>query len=159
MKRHQQRQSEYFPHRTFLSLVVAMLLVAAGWADQAAAFQRQVTRGGANGNSATRTSSVNRIDQGYQRDVVRQGPQGNSRTKSTQGQWDADSATWKRQTTVTRADGQNATATQSATRTDDGYSRSKTVTGSQGGSATKTVEGSWDAQTHTWTKSVTTGGN
>jgi len=159
MKQHQHRQSGYLSHRASLSLLVAMLLVVAGWASQAEAFQRQVTRTGNNGNSASRTSTVNRTDQGYQRDVVRQGPQGNSRTKSTQGQWDADSGTWNRQTSATNANGQSATATKSVTRTDDGYSSSKTVTGPQGNSATKTAEGSWDPETNTWTKTVTTGGN
>ncbi len=159
MKQHQHCQSGYFSRRASMGLLVAMLLVMAGWVDSAEAFQRQVTRSGTNGNSATRTSSVNRTDSGYQRDVVRQGPQGNSTTKSTQGQWNADTGTWSRQTTATNANGHSAMATTSVTRTDSGYSSSKTVSGSQGNSSTKTVEGSWDPETNTWTKTVSGGGN
>lgn len=159
MQRYQQGQFGDGSRRASLGLLAVVLLVMVGWVDQATAFQRQVTRSGANGNSATRTNTVNRTDQGYQRDIVRQGPQGYSTSKSTQGQWDADSGTWSRQTTATNANGQSATASQSLTRTDSGYSRSKTVTGPEGNSATKSVEGSWDPETNTWTKTVSGGGN
>nr|WP_320048200.1 hypothetical protein [uncultured Desulfuromonas sp.] len=158
MKRNQ-RHHMFFLSRMSLASLMLLLLILGAWAEQADAFQRQVTRSGNNGNTATKTSNVSRPDQGYQRDVVRQGPQGYSNSTSAQGQWDADSGTWNRQRTATNDNGQSATATKSVTRTDDGYSSSKTVTGPQGNSATKNVQGSWDPETKTWSKSVSNGGD
>ena len=41
-----------------MSLAALMLLVFGVWADQADAFQRQVTCGGSNGNTATTASNA-----------------------------------------------------------------------------------------------------
>jgi hypothetical protein len=137
-------------------VMAVMMVLAVCWVTDVAAFQRQVTRTGVNGNSASRNTTVTRTDDGYQRDVVRQGPQGNTRTKSSQGQWDADSGTWTRQTTATNANGQSTSASSSVTSNDQGYGKTTTVTGPQGSTATRTVDGHWDANTNTWTKSVST---
>ncbi|MFA4945212.1 MAG: hypothetical protein WC789_10995 [Lentisphaeria bacterium] len=51
------------------------------------------------------------------------------------------------------------TRTTTRSRGGGGFSRSSTVTGSQGNSATRESQGHWDPETKTWTKTTTVTGN
>lgn len=136
---------------TLFSLVLMM-------SSDAAAFQRSVARTGAHGKTATKTINATRTENGYSRDVQATGPQGNQATRSAQGQWDAGSTTWSRQATSTGPKGNTVTGSTTTMRTSDGYTRNTAVTGPQGTSASRSVQGQWDPVTKTWSKSVTTSG-
>jgi hypothetical protein len=61
--------------------------------------------------------------------------------------------------TTTGPGGQSAQRSSTATRAENGYTRSSTVTGPRGNTATRAAQGYWDPETKTWVKSVTVTGS
>jgi len=66
---------------------------------------------------------------------------------------------WQRQVHRTGPQGQTASRSINTTRSGDGYTRNSTFTGPQGNSATRSAQGSWNASTNSWTRSVNATGN
>lgn len=64
----------------------------------------------------------------------------------------SDALAYKRQSTVTGANGKTATQEVNANRTATGYERSSTTTGPGGKSASTESSGNYDKATNTWTK-------
>lgn len=123
-------------------LLIGMLVF--GSALDALAWQRSVT-GSRSGNTISRKS-------------VTTGNQGNSVVRETGGAWDSQTKTWNKNATTTGPNGKSIKKSSTATRTNNGYAKESTVTGPQGGSAGRSVEGAWDAETQTWTKTVNSSG-
>lgn len=142
--------------KRYLILLPGLLFLLAS--SQSMAFQRNVSRTGANGKTFSRDIMTNRTAHGYERNVTKTGPQGNTADRSATGQWDAESGTWSRNITKTGPSGQSSNRTTTATRTEDGYNKTATATGPQGNSASREVNGQWDPETRTWTKTVSTSG-
>jgi|GEM_PF-1269792 len=138
-----------------MSVVLSALAVLSA-SMEAAAFQRNVSRTGADGRTASRSINTSRTADGYNRSTTYAGPQGNTASRSAQGQWDPATKTWTKSVTAAGSTGQSASRNTTVTRTDTGYAKSTTVTGSQGNSATRSVTGQWDPATKTWSKSVNT---
>lgn len=116
------------------------------------------TTTGPNGRSATRTTDAARTDNGYTRDFEWVGPNGKTATRNAEGHWDAQTQTWSRDVAATGPNGQTASRNAATTRTDNGYSRSVERVGPQGGVATRDADGSWNAETQTWTRSASATG-
>ena len=140
--------------QTFLALFFVSLLAS----SEASAFQRNLTRTGANGTTATKGITTTRTENGYTRDVLATGPQGKSATRSAQGQWDASNKTWNRTATSTGPNGGTMTGSATTTRTGNGYTRDSAVTGPQGNTVSRSAQGQWDPATKTWSKTVATAG-
>lgn len=87
--------------KTQILLFSAMFLLTT---VEAMAFQRNITRTGANGKTFSRDISTNRTANGYTRNVVKTGPQGNSATREVSGQWDAATKTWTKTVTTVGGD-------------------------------------------------------
>lgn len=132
-------------------LFVLMFLTAS---TEVMAWQRNVSRTGPSGQSATRNITATRSGSGYNRSATFNGPQGNSATHTTQGQWNAENNTWSKSATTTGSGGQTATRATTATRTESGVSRSTSATGPQGNTMTREANGQWDPETKTWSKNV-----
>ncbi len=136
------------------------LLTFALWAlpPGCMAWQRNVTRIHANGNTSNRAITGTRTANGYARNTVYTGPQGNTASRSAQGQWDPATRTWTKNVTATGPNGGTATRNSGATRTDNGYTGTTVATGPRGNTATRNTQGQWDPTTKTWTKTITTNG-
>lgn len=109
----------------------------------------------AGGRSITRS----RTGSGFHRSGIATGPRGNTVTRQTQGVWDQQSSTWNKSVTTTGPGGQSAQRSSTATRAENGYTRSSTVTGPRGNTTTREAQGYWDPETKTWVKSVTVTGS
>lgn len=152
------RQTSYSP-RSFRNASVALLALAfLALPPESMAWQRKVNRTFAGGRTSSRTIAGSANSGGYTRDTTYAGPRGNTASRNAQGQWDPASKTWTENVTATGAGGQSASRSSTTSRTDNGYNRSTTVTGREGNSATRNVQGQWDPVTKTWTKEVTTSG-
>ncbi len=116
-----------FRNKSIAMTTCSLLLSSTLCVGSSFAFERNITRTGSNGFSASKSVNTTRTSQGYNRN-----------------------------TTVTGVNGNSASSSSSAARTDSGYNRSTTVTGPQGNSGTRNVSGSWDAATKTWTKTANT---
>lgn len=138
-----------------MSVMLSALAVLSA-SMEAMAFQRNVSRTGTDGKTASRSINTTRSASGYNRSTTYTGPQGNTASRNAQGQWDPATKTWTKSVNAAGASGQSATRNTTASRTDNGYTKSTTVTGPQGNSATRSVNGQWDPETKTWTKSVNT---
>jgi hypothetical protein len=101
---------------------------------------------------------VTRTGSGFDGSLTRTGPQGNAVNREGQGNWDADTKTWTRGTSAAGPQGRNAASSGSVTRTDSGFDGSQTRTGPQGNTVSREDQGSWDADTKTWTREYTTTG-
>ena len=110
-----------------LSALLALLLLALLASSEALAFQRNISRSGANGQTGSRNISVNRTDNGYTRDTTATGPNNKSASRST-----------------------------SVARTENGYTKNTSATGPAGNTGTRSTEGHWDAASKTWTKTTST---
>jgi hypothetical protein len=149
----------FFKAGIFQNLLVIMFtLIFIGIAADVMAWQRNVSRTGPGGQTASRNITANRTDSGFDKSTQATGARGNSATRSSQGQWDAATQSWSKNVTTIGANGQTATHSSTATRVDDGYSKTTTATGPQGNTVTRSAQGQWDPETKTWTKSVTTTG-
>ena len=82
----------------FVTLFILMV------ATEAMAWQRNISRTGPNGRTASRDIMVNPTGNGYNRSTTVTGPQGNSATREATGQWDPATKTWSKTTTATGAE-------------------------------------------------------
>lgn len=138
-------------------VMAATFLLSA--ATDVMAWQRNISRTGPRGNTASRNITGTRTANGYTRNSTVTGPGGATASRSAQGQYDPATKTWTKNVNATGPNGQTATRNTTATRTDNGYTASTTVTGPNGNSATRSSQGQWDPTTKTWTKSVSTTGS
>lgn len=155
-----------------LAILVLTLLVALLLAPQAHAWQRRaharkpvpksgevertVTRTGPDGTSRTSSHDTTwqRGDGKWTRDTMHTGPNGQQGTTHVEGSKTEDGAV--RDVTRTGPGGKTSTTHDELHRTDGGYTRQTTHTGPQGGVTTRDATGSWDPETKTWTRDVTT---
>lgn len=115
---------------------------------------REVTATGPNGKTGTRVDTTTRTDDGYNRSSVITGPDGKTATRDADVSFDKDAGTRTREVTTTGPNGAVRTVDDVTTRTDGGYNRETVVTNPNGGTVTREATGSYDAETKTWTKSV-----
>jgi hypothetical protein len=71
------------------------------WDQQAGTWNKSVTTTGPDGQSAQRSSTATRTEDGYTRNSTVTGPQGNTATRQTQGYWDPETKTWVKSVTLT----------------------------------------------------------
>ncbi len=117
-------------------------------------YNRSTTFNGPQGNSATRETSVTRTESGINRATTTTGPQGNTMTREANSQWNPETKTWTKRSNTTGSGGQTATRETSVSRTESGVNRSTTTTGPQGNTMTRDANGQWDPETKTWSKNV-----
>jgi hypothetical protein len=118
--------------------------------------ERTVTRTAPDGSSRTSRHDTRweRGDGRFSRDTVHTGPGGRQGTTHVEGVKTENGHV--RDVTRTGPDGKISTVHDEVTRTDDGYTRSSTRTGPNGGITTRNATGSYDPETKTWSKDVTT---
>lgn len=145
---------------------LALLLLAAGPAEarerrggrvpKSGSAHREVTRTGPGGEPRTRTqdSTWQRGDGAWTRDTTHTGPGGRQGTTQVEGQRSGDG--WIRSKTSTGPGGRTATTNDELHRTEGGYVRDTTRTGANGGVTTRHAEGSYDPESRTFSKDVTT---
>jgi len=102
----------------------------------------------------TRHSEVRRTDEGHTRNDTWTGTRGTATRDATVTN-DRENKTRTRQVGWAGPEGQQATRTDVTRRTETGYTRSSTATGPQGGTATRDVVATRNAESGTWTKDVT----
>jgi hypothetical protein len=102
----------------------------------------------------TRHTEVRRTPNGHTRDDTWTGAQGTA-TRSAEVVNDRENRKRTRDVTWSGPQGQQATRTDVTQRTDDGYTRNTVATGAQGGTATRDVVATHDAESGTWTRDVT----
>ena len=117
---------------------------------------RDVTRTGPNGKSSTTHDEVHKTDEGYTRQTTHTGPNGGVTTRDTTGSYDPETKSWSKDVTTTRPDGSTSATQVEGQRTEDGYTRQSTHTGPNGGVTTRDTTGSYDPETKSWSKDVTT---
>ena len=139
-----------------LSAVIMSLLLCLPTAGFS--FQRTINRSGSAGNTYSKNITSQRSAAGYSRNTVKTGPQGSSISRSANSQWDSSNQTWSKDVNRTGITGASSQHTTSIAKTENGYTKESSLSGPQGNSGNKTVMGSWNAETNTWTKSVTTTG-
>ena len=105
------------------------------------AWQRQVARS-RNTGQFTKSATVT-------------GAQGNTISREAQRHHDSAAGSWSRSATTTGPDGQTVQSGSSATRTADGYVKTGSISGPQGNTVSREVQGHWDPATGTWTKQAT----
>jgi hypothetical protein len=117
---------------------------------------RDVTHTGPGGKTATTHDEIRRTDTGYTRETTHTGPNGGVTTRSATGSYDPATKSWSKDVTRTNPSGSAATTHVEGQRTDDGYTRTTTHTGPQGGVTTRSATGSYDPATKTWTQDAAT---
>jgi len=120
-------------------------------------YTRSVERTGPEGRTRTRDAVGTRTDDGFTRSVVREGPKGTS-TSDYRVERDREAGTVSRSADHVLPDGRSASTRSEAARTDDGYVRSTTRTGPDGGVLQTDVDVSVDSETGTRTRTVTRSG-
>jgi len=71
------------------------------WDQQSKTWNKSVTTTGPEGQSAQRSSTATRAEDGYTKSSTVTGPQGNTATREAQGYWDPETKTWVKSVTVT----------------------------------------------------------
>ncbi len=115
---------------------------------------RDVTWTGPEGNTRGRSDTVTRTEDGYDRHTEFTGPNGNTATRDAEGRYDRENRTRTRDVRWTGPNGNTVDRSDTATRTDDGYDRTTEITGPQGNSTIRSVQGRWDPETQTWARDI-----
>jgi hypothetical protein len=95
-----------------------------------------------------------RTPTGHERNTTWTGANGKTATRNADVSFDRDAGTRTREVTTTGPNGAVRTVSDVTTHTDDGYARETVVTNPNGGTVTREATGSYDADTKTWTTSV-----
>jgi hypothetical protein len=95
-----------------------------------------------------------RTPTGKERSTVWAGPEGKSATRQEVITNDREAGTRTGEVTATGPNGQPRTTTDITTRADDGYTRETVTTNPNGSTMSRSVTGSYDADTQTWSKTV-----
>ncbi|MEL6869686.1 MAG: hypothetical protein AAFO81_07790 [Pseudomonadota bacterium] len=104
-------------------------------------FTRDTAATGPNGRTATRNSTVSADGEGgVTRQRVTTGPNGGERVRNDAIQRDAENGTFSRQSDRTLADGRTQSVDVSAQRTDNGATRTATLTRADGTQVTRSQE-------------------
>jgi hypothetical protein len=133
----------------------AALLAAATLATlpaQAGERQRAVTRTGPGGAAVERSAEVVRTP-GY-REASRQREGAYGASRNVQRGHDAESGTAYREITRTGPGGRSLERSSDLQRGEDGYSRQGSVSGPNGSSASRSVEGSYDPESGSYSREV-----
>jgi hypothetical protein len=136
---------------------------AAGLGTAAAGVPRTasstVTRTGPAGNTMTRQTTIATNGHGgYTARSTITGPGGNVFTRQQSGSYDPATKTFARSGTTTGPDGRQSSFSSSVQATGNGYNRTMTRTGPNGGTVTSTGQGSYNPSTGTVNQSRTTTG-
>jgi hypothetical protein len=99
-----------------------------------------VTRTGAEGRSASRSSRKTITENGYQRSTTATGPNGQTATRNAAGVYNADTKTWTRDASSVGPNGGTSSTSATVQRTDNGYTRDVSRTGPNGNTATRSVD-------------------
>jgi len=146
-----------------LKVALGLMLPVVGIGTAAAGVPRSasstVTRTGPAGNTTTRQSSIATNGQGgYTAKSTVTGPAGNTVTRQQSGSYDPATKTFTRSGTTAGPNGQQSSFNSSVQATGNGYSRTMTRTGPNGGTVTTTGQGSYNPSPGTANQSRTTTG-
>jgi hypothetical protein len=118
-----------------------------------------VTRTGPAGNTTTRQSTIATNGHGgYTAGSTITGPGGNTVTRQQSGSYDPATKTFTRSGTTTWPNGRQSSFSGSVQATGNGYNRTMTRTGPNGGTVTTTGQGSFNPSNGTVNQSRTTTG-
>jgi len=120
---------------------------------------KQVAQFEAGGGSTTRQHSVDgsRTDNGYTYTVSTTTPRGTAERTVSMG-YDADTGLLTRDVTRTNAQGETVSSHGEIQKTDDGFTKSGTITGPNGETISRTVDFDIDREAHTLTRTATVDG-
>jgi hypothetical protein len=136
-----------------VGLITLALAMAPAWAAAADRGARPQTRP-APQRWESKHVEHRRTDNGHQHNTTWTGKDGKTATREATVARDKEAGTRTRDVTYTGPDGATRTVNDVTTRTDDGYTRA-TTTGPQGNTTTRTVVGSYDEESDTWTRDIT----
>lgn len=109
---------------------------------------------GPEGGTLTRERRTERTENGWRRSGSVATGDGRTATRETEVARDPEAGERTRRSMTTLPDGRTVTGDDVLRRTEDGYTRSTTVTGPDGATATRDVNGTYDPETGTWSRVV-----
>lgn len=116
-------------------------------------FTRDVTETGPNGTKTLHTAQTP-TENGFTRNAIATNAKGQTATRDVNGAYDPTTKTWTKTAERTNFDGSTASSSHVTTKTDTGYTRESDMTNRKGVTTTRSVDATYNKDTHSFDKEV-----